>query len=212
MQFVQSKTSIPVPKVLDSHLDPDGNWEQNWLLMEKLPGIQMGIAWPSMTESAQSHTLAELRSYLKELHSIHPLEPGWIGSCSHGPAYDHRISNMKTCGPFSSISEFHDFLVAAMKGSPRPESATKYRNRLPDTHSICFAHADLSWENILIEPDTGKVTGILDWEMAGFWPSYWEYRKALFGDRAQLWWIAILKDVMQEHRNETEADMEIEMY
>jgi len=77
---------------------------------------------------------------------------------------------MSTCGPFPSIAEIHDFLVAPVKESARPDWVTKYRRQLPDNHRIVFAHADISWENILMEPTTGKVTGILDWEMAGFWP------------------------------------------
>ena len=48
--------------------------------------------------------------------------------------------------------------------------------------------------------------------MAGFWPEWWEYRKAQFGSRSELWWIGILKEIMQEYANETEADMDVEMY
>jgi serine/threonine protein kinase len=211
MQFVRSKTSIPIPEVLDTHFDPDGDWEQNWILMEKVPGTQMGIAWPSISKTAQSHALSQLRGYLQELHSIRPPEPGWIGSCSHGPAYDHRIDNRKTCGPFSTISEFHDLLLAPLKThGTRPDWVVKYRNRLLDTHHICFAHADLSDENILIDPGTGTITAMLDWEMAKFWPSWWEYRKALYGSRPRPWWYAVLKEIMQEYRDETEADMDLE--
>jgi len=35
-----------------------------------------------------------------------------------------------------------------------------------------FAHGDLSEGNILIDPDTGAITGIIDWEMAGFRPAW----------------------------------------
>ncbi|POR37744.1 Uncharacterized protein TPAR_02066 [Tolypocladium paradoxum] len=212
MSYVQSHTSIPVPPVLGVHLDADGDGEQGSILMTRLPGRQLGQAWPSMSESARAQTIRQLKSYFQQLHRLRPPGPAWIGSCSKGPAYDHRLNNMSTCGPFASVSEFHDFLVAPVRDCPRPEWVAKYRRRLPDSHSIVFAHADVSWENILVDPTTGNVTGILDWEMAGFWPEWWEYRKALFGARSQLWWINILKEIMQEYPSETEVDMELEMF
>ena len=30
-------------------------------------------------------------------------------------------------------------------------------------------HADLAASNVLVSPDTGAVTGVLDFEMAGYW-------------------------------------------
>lgn len=83
---------------------------------------------------------------------------------------------------------------------------------LPNIHRIIFAHADISWENILVDPATGTVTGILDWEMAGFWPEWWAYRKALCGARGQPWWINVLKEIMREYQRETDADMDLEMF
>jgi aminoglycoside phosphotransferase len=211
MQYVQSRTSIPIPTVLDAYYGTSEERE-GWILMTRLPGRQMGEAWPTMTESAQAETIRQLKSHLEQLRGLHPPEHGWIGSCSNGPAYDHRINNVTTCGPFANVSDFHDFLVAPVRNCPRPEWADKYRRLLSDGHGIVFAHADLSWENILIDPETGKVTGVLDWEMAGFWPEWWEYRKALYGSRSQIWWMDVLKEIMQEYPRETEADMGIEMF
>ncbi|KIJ28366.1 hypothetical protein M422DRAFT_270365 [Sphaerobolus stellatus SS14] len=35
-----------------------------------------------------------------------------------------------------------------------------------------FSHGDLHTANILVDPATGAITGILDWEMAGFRPAW----------------------------------------
>jgi Ser/Thr protein kinase RdoA (MazF antagonist) len=35
-----------------------------------------------------------------------------------------------------------------------------------------FCHGDLHHRNILIDPRTGKITGIIDWECAGFRPGW----------------------------------------
>jgi aminoglycoside phosphotransferase (APT) family kinase protein len=122
----------------------------------------------------------------------------------------------QTIGPRADLSRpsanFTTFLVAPVKNCPRPERAAEYRKGLPDNHDIIFAHADISWENILVDRATGDITGILDWEMAGFWPEWWDYRKALYGARSQAWWIDILKKTMPEYPSETDTDMDLEMY
>ncbi|ROT41239.1 kinase-like protein [Sodiomyces alkalinus F11] len=214
MDYVKKNTSIPIPTVLRVHLDDASNGKSSWILMQRLSGLELGTAWPQMDDDARSETICQLRSYLEQLHRLRPATAvvGRIGSASGGPAWDHRLSNMSTCGPFESVAEFHDFLVAPVRQCPRPELVAKYRSQLADTYDVCFAHADLSWENILVDVSTGQIQGILDWEMAGFWPEWWEYRKALFGSRSQQWWRHILKEVMVERTRETEIDMELEMF
>ncbi|RMZ75099.1 hypothetical protein DV738_g5654, partial [Chaetothyriales sp. CBS 135597] len=213
LDYVRKSTTIPVPYIIDSHLDvTDPAADHGWILMQRLPGIQLGDAWPAMDEDQRRRVVVELRGYLKQLHALQPPVAGWIGSCTgSGPVYDHRLNNLAPCGPFTSVAEFHDYLVAPIKKCPRPEWAVKYRQRLNDNYNTRFTHADLSWENILVDPDTGTITGIIDWEMAGFWPEWWEYRKAMLGSR-QLWWAQLVDQVMQRYPAETEADMDIEMF
>lgn len=54
-------------------------------------------------------------------------------------------------------------------------------------HRIFFTHADLNPRNIivdeLLQQDGARgwsVTGIVDWETAGYYQEYWEYTKALY--------------------------------
>lgn len=216
MRYVQEHTSIPVPNVIQVHLDESEDEARSWMLMERLPGVELGSVWTEMDGSAQAQTISELKSYFDELHSLRPptttrMGPAWIGSCSQGAAYDHRIDNMRTCGPFASIGAFHDMLVAPL-GDLRPDWLPKYRGRLPDDDEVVFVHADFGDENVLIDAATGRVTGIIDWEMAGFWPRWWEYRKGLFGSSCQPWWEDILNKIMVAYPDATEADMDLEMF
>jgi Ser/Thr protein kinase RdoA (MazF antagonist) len=55
---------------------------------------------------------------------------------------------------------------------------------LPDTARICLTHGDLHLGNILViissdEPRQVRISGIVDWEQAGWYPEYWEYCKAM---------------------------------
>ncbi|KAL2019549.1 hypothetical protein VTK56DRAFT_9516 [Thermocarpiscus australiensis] len=171
MDYVRRHTSTPIPAIIEVHLESGFEGGQGWVLMERVSGVELGVGWPDMSQNARSETIRQLRLYFEQLHQLRPPGTGWIGSCSGDPAYDHRLSSRSPCGPFNTVGEFHDYLVAPVKKCPRPEWALKYRSQLPDTHAIQFAHADLSWENILIDPATSNVSGIADWEMAGFWPA-----------------------------------------
>jgi len=42
------------------------------------------------------------------------------------------------------------------------------------TAEYVFCHGDLAQQNILVDPQTLKITAIVDWEYAGFWPEYFE--------------------------------------
>lgn len=63
---------------------------------------------------------------------------------------------MDTCGPFASVKEFHDMRMAPA-GKVFPDLIPKYRPRLPDKNEIVFAHGDISYENILVDPMTSHV-------------------------------------------------------
>lgn len=211
MQCVHACTSIPVPRVLETNFGKDDH-EEGWILIERLPGDQLGEAWPTMSEGSRTETLHQLKSYLQQLRNLLPYGVGWIGSCSGGPAYDYRLSDTTTCGPFTAVGEFYDFLVHPVKDGPRPELAAEYRRQLPDDSAIVFAHADVSWENILVDSASGRVTGILGWENAGFWPEWWEYRKAVYGARSKPWWMEIVKNIMQEYPREADVDTNLETF
>jgi hypothetical protein len=206
--FVRKHTSVPVPKIFDVQVRGD----DSWILMERALGTRLDSAWTDMPENIRATTVTQLKAYFEQLRNIRPPTSGWIGSCDNGPAYDHRLNNGFPCGPFTSISEFHDFLVAPVKQCPRPELAAGYRKRLPDDHRINFAHADVSYEHIFVDQETGDVTGIIDWEMAGFWPGWWEYRKALYGSRQQRWWIDLVDRIMPSYWKELEVDSDLEAF
>ncbi|KAM4065193.1 phosphotransferase enzyme family protein [Hirsutella rhossiliensis] len=49
-----------------------------------------------------------------------------------------------------------------------------------------FTHGDLNPFNILVRGD--QVVGIIDWEFAGWYPYYWEYTSAWYGNRIRQSW------------------------
>ncbi|KAL4914611.1 uncharacterized protein ASPGLDRAFT_43201 [Aspergillus glaucus CBS 516.65] len=123
-------------------------------------------------------------------------------------------------GPISNEIEFNQFLVSNSTRS-ECDGIAMIKSYLDTNHKIVMTHGDLHPRNIMVtinprssDRDGGEasfqkaldtttgtsdlsnsqvtVTGILDWEMCGWYPEYWEYVKALntitiggdFGD----WW------------------------
>lgn len=219
MTYVRSQTSLPIPCVISLEL-ADVDDEEGVLTMQRMPGVQLGTVWVRMTATAKTRTISELKAHFDELHALRPPtdSPWAIMSCSGGTLYDQRFGGLigcndqeAVCGPFKDVREFHEQLMAQlMRYAPARES--RYRSRLPDDDEVVFVHADISDENILVDEATGAVTAILDWEMAGFYPQWWEYRKALHGSRETMWWAELLRQVMVANLDAVMADQDLEMF
>jgi thiamine kinase-like enzyme len=53
-------------------------------------------------------------------------------------------------------------------------------------YKICFTHGDASSSNILVR--NGRVVALIDFEMSGFYPEYWEYTTAMNVNRFDSFW------------------------
>jgi aminoglycoside phosphotransferase (APT) family kinase protein len=45
---------------------------------------------------------------------------------------------------------------------------------LPRSNVSVFTHGDIAPRNIMVD-ESAHITGIIDWELAGWYPEYWEY-------------------------------------
>lgn len=121
---------------------------------------------------AERHKLADnMSDVLQQLRRIPPPPNYAIASPTGGLIWDCRIDT-EPFGPFATEDEwnerrFHRQLDTIQKQVPEA-FATK--------HSSVFAHSDLYLTNVLV--DNGKLSGIVDWEFADFFPEHWECVKA----------------------------------
>ncbi|KAI5803875.1 kinase-like domain-containing protein [Geopyxis carbonaria] len=210
MDFIRHNTSIPVPRLVDNWTDRTTN--RGRLLIEFLPGVTLDTAWPQMSSGAQKTTQKELKAIFDELRALPQPEPvGWIGSVNGGGLIDHRLAGDRDPrGPFKNEKEFNDFLLFNVEKHTPPNVASQYRVPLDGyNHRVVFCHADICYKNILVDPETGHVTGVIDWAMAGWWPEYWEYRKARIGWRYQGWWVQLLNEVLEPFVDEWRLDSDL---
>jgi aminoglycoside phosphotransferase (APT) family kinase protein len=170
LRFIATNTTIPVPKVHDIH------WEDGKvvaIVMDYMPGKRLDEAWDTLDLDQKLSIASELHSYINQLRD---LKGSYIGAIDRGKAVIGQIASIEG-GPFDSEQQFNEFILGDIVKSA-PDILRHYAKfALMDDHEIVFTHADFSPRNILVEG--GRVTAILDWEYAGWYPEHWEYIQAL---------------------------------
>lgn len=174
MQFVAQQTSIPVPKLICAFMYKNCTY----IVMSRIKGRMIFERWRERSDESKRRIFEQLRVMITELRSI-PVPDGiGVGSVTGGPFYDCRLPTKHHWGPFSTVRAFHQELANGIdpdldyEDLPErmPELFRFYRQA---SNTLVFTHGDLSSFNIMVQDD--KVAGIIDWEMSGWLPMYWEY-------------------------------------
>lgn len=155
----------------------------NYLYMSLMPGVTLDDVWTTLSNSEKEHVVDQLRESLSSLRSLRPTEVTLIGSISGGRVQDIWFRGDKTAGPFRTAKEFNDHVkwwsLDWLPLSQRPPDPM--RALLADDAEVCFAHADLHLQDLLVdgEPGQRRLSAIVDWGQAGWYPECWDYCKAV---------------------------------
>lgn len=185
MHFIAQHTSVPVPKVHCAFTHGDNTY----IVMEYIKGEPIAQGWVYRSEESKAKIHSQLKEFIREMRRIPPPGPG-VSNRDGGSLFDPRIPVPTwRFGPFTSITAFHEFLHDGLRPSPNVDQEV---NDLIAQHDgpwppPIFTHGDLSSLNILVKRD--QVVGIVDWETAGWFPSYWEYTTACQVNPQNSFWI-----------------------
>jgi serine/threonine protein kinase len=132
-----------------------------------------------LTAEQKTNLAVELAGYISQLRALKPPKDGFVGSLGLGPCYDTRLG-ARRFGPFENIADFHRFVRRGddMDLWAFSEEVMKVHSR-SNSYVIHFSHGDISPENIIV--NNGKITALIDWEAAGWFPEYWDYTKLYYG-------------------------------
>ncbi|KAB8264687.1 kinase-like protein [Aspergillus pseudonomiae] len=148
----------------------------SYLLMTCVPGRPIGQMLHTMTDEQVKHAVTDLKRYISELRKI-----------------PNTITEFQICN--SQGGGILDWRIPDTDFNKRAAKSHDIR------HDIVFTPGDLNPRNILAE--NGKITGIVDWEIAGWFPEYWEYTKAHYTVRSVIRWLAdVVDEVFEGYRNE----------
>ncbi|KIM41957.1 hypothetical protein M413DRAFT_141518 [Hebeloma cylindrosporum] len=187
MELASSQTSIPIPKIRRCI-----TWrERQYLFMEYVEGSDFYEIWPSLSLWRRFKVAWTLRGYVRQLRAINlqnkdipgPIQPSGAPLKCQG----HYFSEIGA-GPFKPYSA----LTAWYNGRSRldaillnptirdlsmiPEPTTFFDDSMP----LVFTHGDISPNNIRLGND-GTIW-LLDWQMAGAYPQWFEYANMMAYD------------------------------
>lgn len=161
-----------MPRVYDTRVE--GNARKRHIVMDYMPGEPLESAWEHLTSQQKEMTCRQLGGYIKQLQQLR----GKRVEAANGESVRIFLRSARDGGgPFDTISGFNDWLVDGVfhRITP-PRFMENCHAALSGCHDICYAHGDFAPRNILVDK-TGRVTAILDWEVAGWFPAYWDIGK-----------------------------------
>ncbi|EEP82878.1 conserved hypothetical protein [Uncinocarpus reesii 1704] len=212
MKFVSENTSIPVPKVYCSFVRKN----RAYIVMERIRGDEIPRAWKKLSEESRQKMFDQLKTMVQELRALIPPPGTGVQSCVGGSLCDARIPRPKArFGPFKTIQEFHVWLREDFQPSKKDKGTSSDQDWEDIEKMVAqqdgpwpppvFTHCDLNPFNILVRE--GKVVGIIDWEFAGWYPHYWEYTSAWFGNITKAGWQRELDKFIDPTPNEFKMEV-----
>jgi len=111
---------------------------------EYVPGVSM----KKLSEDEKRVVMEELQQHVETLRSLRSDTPGVPGESLMCPPQRITSNQWK----------------ADSCWQPREDKKGSY----------VFCHNDLGQHNVIVDPETLKITAIIDWEFGGFWPEWFE--------------------------------------
>ena len=152
-----------------------------YMFMSYIPGPTLDSVWSKLSDQQKVSIANELNAILLKLRELKMPTDALLGGVGGEGCKDTRRHTRISQKPIRSVSDFQDFIFS----NPTFGSSVYIGliRSMSQSHApkICFTHADLRPANIVVKTDQQgnySISSILDWEMAGFYPDYWESVKA----------------------------------
>ena len=176
MQLVQSHTKIPIPTPLGSEFGADSGT----IWMTFVPGVPLESCWDGLEDPIKERVCRQTWDIVEQLRHIpkpEHLQQSFLsysdGTCSK----DVLIADLED--PPRSLANSHAVRERICERYyhfyGRKYTVAELYCMLPDSDQSVFTHADLAARNIMVDDEANHITGIIDWERAGWYPDYWEY-------------------------------------
>ncbi|KAI0658597.1 phosphotransferase enzyme family-domain-containing protein, partial [Cubamyces menziesii] len=192
------------PKVVNLITISDLPRQSPALLMTLQPGKTLTELWPELTATQRSVVKANLCTLIVRMRASQFHYHGIPGRLPYRIIDELKGTvNYAFC---TTREEWDNSRVAAIWANARDAQIDEarcvtlervQRETLCDDRAV-LTHCDLSDRNILVDPTTLEVTGLIDWEMANVMPAYFEYAMARLSGGHDPWWRRELLEVLKE--------------
>ncbi|KAF4503316.1 hypothetical protein FAGAP_470 [Fusarium agapanthi] len=206
MTWLSKNTAIPLPEVIAYDASRKNPIAHEYTLLSRVEGVTLSDIYDNLSDKQMNQIFNQLIDILTQLQSrpwdgIGGLKIDDPGRIQLVPVVDETfwqfpgikalwpegetVATLNVGGPYKIYVEY---MVAHInKYYPPPGGirghCPKHANELNEV-KLRFTHKDLHFANMIFDPDSGKVTGILDWEFAGVVPyPQWNPRSSFLWNR-----------------------------
>ena len=207
MQIIRQLTSIPVPEIVRVH----AQGQKAYIFMSYIPGSTLQDVWPSLSTEARQNIANQLKTYMDDLRAVPPPSPCYFGSLETHTCVDRRQLTRLSVSEhqlISSEAEFNRFIMGNLSVSQPTEYYNMVLSMMRQDHRRVLTHGDFHPRNIIVKDMV--VTGIIDWDCAGWYPEYWEYIKALASVGPIVDWWRYLPTIVSPYDAEWAIDRQFE--
>ncbi len=157
---------LPVPEVLEVRRADDSAGTPALLVTGWLPGTRLDEVLPTADERLTRTIARNLGEVLARLAQMPMLRTGAFADGElrirpFGPGEADVTEWVERLGREGPLSLWAPEDLAGLG-----EVAQRAQDLVDRTERACLVHSDLNPKNLLVDPGTGEVTGLLDWEYA----------------------------------------------
>jgi aminoglycoside phosphotransferase (APT) family kinase protein len=153
---------LPVPRVLDAMPEPAGDGAPPYVLYERLPGVNLETYLETAGDAERREVGEQLGELLVRLSGMPFLSFGdFVGrelaieSFGVGELWEFFESHAGEIG----LSREQAGRFGAVVDRAEDLAAT-------GVDRFCLVHSDFNPKNLLVDPATAEITGLIDWEFA----------------------------------------------
>ncbi len=155
---------LPVPEVLEVRRADPANGSPGLLVTAFLPGTRLDLLLPGLDEPGRARVGRQVGEVVARLAQMPMPRPGLFvdGDLRTEPLPADDLAGFveqRRAGTALALwpEREYDALLAV---------ADRAQDLLDGVGRTCLVHSDLNPKNLLVDPDTLTVTGVLDWEFA----------------------------------------------
>ncbi|OTA57147.1 kinase-like protein, partial [Hypoxylon sp. EC38] len=170
--FVADMAKGRVPKIVASWIEGD----RFFTIQERIEGESLEDALPKLTQEDLARIGKQVGEFVIELRSITSSQMQMLD----GRAVIDRRLFKPLPGSINTLYSVctSDDQVAANLALPirhlvEQDTLHELMSKMPSAMPFTFSHSDLHEGNIMVKD--GNFTGLIDWELAGFYPRWWEF-------------------------------------
>ncbi|KAF9065849.1 kinase-like domain-containing protein, partial [Rhodocollybia butyracea] len=202
-EFVAACTSIPVARIHATLYDEATS--VTYIVQDRIQGERLDKLLPTLDAEKLQVIEKELQLIFSQLSSLDTHGPmGMVGK----PTYflDFHPFAAEYLGSWKATTTL-GFVTWIIDATNTATDVTVFKpldsNIFDDKKPHVFSHGDLVPENILVHD--GHISGIIDWEYAGWYPYFWNPYIALRRPLVDSRWTRMIRNIMVTYNRERQV-------